>query len=583
MRSRNWRFAAAGACLASLLLAACGSSPSSSPTGTSASTGSKSSTGTSGASGAGAFQAAHAGGTLHLQWSSGAGTLDPQVNYTLEYWQLYQAVYDGLVAFAKTTGQESFTVVPDLATAMPTVTNSGKTYTFTLRKGIKFSNGAPLTLTDVVDSFTRLFKVTNPNAGTWYNVIVGGNACLKTPATCTLKGGVVTNPATNQVTFNLTQADPDFLDQLAVPFGSILPSTAPIKAGGTNTPIPSTGPYYFSSYNPTTQLVMKRNPYFKVWSALAEPAGYPNEIVTTFGATVENEVTAIENGQADWMGDPPPPDRLAEMSTKYASQVHVNTLTADWYVVFNTRLAPFNNLLARQAFNWAVNRAAAVKLYGGSELAVPACTILPPGFPGYTPFCYYTKPAGSLWQGPDLALAKQLVQRSGTAGMKVALVAQNDTVDYNEGQYLVSVLNQIGYKATLKPLSPNIQFTYIQNTNNHVQISLSQWYQDYPQASDFLQVLLGCANFHPGSDSSINIAGYCNPSLDAQMARATVLQSSNLTAANKLWGQIDQEMMKQAVWAPLFHPKLIDFVSARVRHYEFSRQYYMLVDQLWLK
>lgn len=586
MSARRWRLGAAGACLASLLFAACGSGVNSG--GSAGSTGSTGtgggSAGSSGQSGATtAYQPQHAGGTLRLLWSGAGGTLDPQVNYTLEYWQLYQATYDGLLAFQKTTGPASFNVVPDLATSMPTVTNGGKTYTFTLRKGIKFSNGQPVTLTDVVDSFTRLFKVANPNAGTWYNVIVGANACLKTPATCTLKGGVVTNAATNQVTFNLTQPDPDFEDQLAVPFGSILPASAPTKPGGSNAPIPGTGPYYFASYNPNTQLVMKRNPYFKVWSVAAEPQGYPNEIVTTFGQTVENEVTAVENGQADWMGDPPPPDRLTELSTKYAKQVHVNTLTADWYAVFNTRLAPFNNLKARQAFNWAVNRTATVKLFGGPELGVPACTILPPGFPGYTPFCFYTKPAGSTWKGPDLSLAKKLVQESGTAGMKVALVAQNDTVDYNEGQYLVSVLNAIGYKATLKPLSQNIQFTYIQNTNNHVQISLSQWYQDYPQASDFLQVLLSCANFHPGSDSSINIAGYCNPALDAQMNKATAMQTSDPTAANKMWGQIDQEMMKQAVWAPLFHPKLIDFVSARVKHYEFSRQFYMLVDQLWLK
>ncbi len=62
----------------------------------------------------------------------------------------------------------------------------------------------------------------------------------------------------------------------------------------------------------------------------------------------------------------------------------------------------------------------------------------------------------------------------------------------------------------------NIQFTYIQNTNNKVQISLTQWYQDYPAASDFLNVLLSCASFHEGSDSSINISGFCDPGIEAQ-------------------------------------------------------------------
>jgi len=92
------------------------------------------------------YQPSHAGGTLHLLATGAGGMLDPQVNYTLQYWQLYQATYDGLVAFEKVSGEDSFNVVPDLATKMPTVTNGGKTYTFTLRSGIKFSNGQTVTV-----------------------------------------------------------------------------------------------------------------------------------------------------------------------------------------------------------------------------------------------------------------------------------------------------------------------------------------------------------------------------------------------------------------------------------------------------
>ena len=132
------------------------------------------------------FQAQHKGGTLKLVAHAAAGSFDPQVNYTLQYWQLYQSMYDGLLAFKKVDGQESFTVVPDLAAAMPKVTNGGKTYTFTLRKGINFSNGKALTTDDVVASFQRIFKVSSPTAGTFYNGIVGADACLKTPASCTL-------------------------------------------------------------------------------------------------------------------------------------------------------------------------------------------------------------------------------------------------------------------------------------------------------------------------------------------------------------------------------------------------------------
>lgn len=140
---------------------------------------------------------------------------------------------------------------------------------------------------------------------------------------------------TNTVTFHLTHADAEFEDQLAVPFGSILPANAPAQDAGT-TPIPGTGPYYFASYNPNRALVLKRNPHFHVWSSAAAPQGYPDEIDMTFGLSVEAEVTAVENGTADWMFDPPPPDRLTEISNQYASQAHVNSLTAFWYLAMNT-------------------------------------------------------------------------------------------------------------------------------------------------------------------------------------------------------------------------------------------------------
>jgi peptide/nickel transport system substrate-binding protein len=528
------------------------------------------------------YQSQHAGGTLKLLASTAGGTLDPQVNYTLQYWQLYQATYDGLVSFQKVSGAGSFVVVPDLAVALPKVTNRGKTYTFILRKGIKFSNGKTVTVNDVLSSFKRIFKVSNPNAGSWYNVIVGGPACVTTPATCTLRGGVVVSAAKNTVTVNLLKPDSEFLDQLAVPFGSILPATAPLKDSGA-TPIPGTGAYKFKSDNPNTGLVMVRNPYFKEWSAAAQPKGYPNEIDMNFGATVESEVTAVENGQGDWVFDPLPADRLQQLSTKYAKQLFIHSLTADWYVPMNTNLAPFNNLKARQALNYAIDKNAAIKLFGGTLLAQPTCTILPPGFPGYVQSCHYNKGKSSTYAGPDLAKAKALVNASGTKGDAVAIVVTNDTVNQAVGQYIQSVLNSIGYKATLKPLSANIQFNYIQNTKNKVQISLSQWYQDYPAASDFLKVLLSCSAFHPGSDNSINIAGYCNKAIDAKMSTAETMELTNPTGANALWGQIDQQLMAQAPWVPLFNPKQIDFVGKRVGNYQFSRQFYMYVDQLWVK
>ena len=214
----------------------------------------------------------HRGGTLKLLAKAAAGTIDPQVNYTLAYWQLYQASYDGLLAFKKAGGNGAFQVVPDLAQSIPTPTNGGKKWVFKIRKGIKFSNGKTVTPTDVAASFRRIFKVKSPTSGTFYAGIVGADACLKKPAACTLKGGVLANDKAGTVTINLVRPDSEFKYRLAVPHASILPADAPPRDAGTK-PIPGTGSYYFASYDPNKQIVLKRNPHFKQWSQDAQPDG----------------------------------------------------------------------------------------------------------------------------------------------------------------------------------------------------------------------------------------------------------------------------------------------------------------------
>jgi peptide/nickel transport system substrate-binding protein len=528
------------------------------------------------------YQTEHRGGTMRLVARSAGGTVDPHINYTLQYWQVYQSLYDGLVGFKKAAGADGFTKVPNLAEAIPEPTNDGKTYVFKIRKGIMFSNGQEMGVKDVVASLQRIFKVSSPTAGGFYSVIVGADACLADPATCTLEGGVVGDEAAGTVTINLTRPDAEFFDKLALPHAAILPADTPASDLGT-VPAPGTGAYYISAYDPNTGMKLERNPHFKVWSEEAQPDGYPDVVQYDFGLTDEAQVTAVQNGEADWMFDQPPTDRLGEIGTTYADQVNITTLTAWWYAPMNTNIAPFNNVLARQAVNYAIDRNAMVNLFGGPVLASPICQVLPPGFPGHVPYCPYTVDPGEKWSAPDLEKAKALVEESGTKGQKVTIIAEDTTVSKSIGTYLQSVLTEIGYEAEVKPISPNIQFTYIQNTNNNVQISLTQWYQDYPAASDFLNILFGCASFSPGSDSSINIAGFCDKDIQAKMDEALLLGVTDPAAADLMWADIDKAVTDAAPMAALFTPKRIDFVSERLGNFQFNSQFYWMITQSWVQ
>jgi len=524
------------------------------------------------------------GGTL-MTVAKGApsGSPDPQINYTLQEWQLLIITHDGLLGFKRASGTEGTKLVPDLATAIPKPQNGGKTFVFHIRKGIKFSDGKELKPSDVTYTFERLFKIgQSPNAGTWYNVIVGGDACVKTPATCDLSKGVIADDAAGTVTFHLTKGDPEFFDKLAVPFGFILPTGTPNKE--VQLPPPGTGPYKFVQYNPNKQIKLVRNTNFKEWSKDAQPNGNPDVIIQKFGLSAEAEVTQVENGQADWVFDTPPSDRLNEISTKYGDQVHVNPLTAVWYWAFNVRVPPFNNLQARQAVNFATDRNALVKIYGGPKLAVPTCQILPPNFPGYKPYCPYTKNPGSgKWTAPDMAKAKQLIAASGTKGASVKVNTDTVETDKALGLYFVGLLNKLGYKASLQALSPDIQYPYCQNSKNKIQFCWSSWYQDYPAASDFLNILLGCGSFIPNSNASPNIAEFCDKGIQAQMDAALQQGITDPSGANTKWQAIDKAVTDQAPWVSMFNPKYIDFLSKRVKGYQFSPQWYFLLAQASVK
>ena len=162
-----------------------------------------------------------------------------------------------------------------------------------------------------------------------------------------------------------------------------------------------------------------------------------------------------------------------------------------------------------------------MKIFGGPQLATPTCQVLPPNFPGYEPYCPYTKNPGSgKWTAPDMQKAQQLVNESGTKGMTVKVNTTNIDPPKSYGLYFVGLLNKLGYKASLQPLSSSIQYPYVQNSKNKVQMAYSDWFQDYPAASDFLDILLGCGSFHPNSNSSPNIAAFCNKSIQSKMDQA---------------------------------------------------------------
>jgi peptide/nickel transport system substrate-binding protein len=530
-----------------------------------------------------AVHSPHRGGTFTMLWNGVGSSIDTAVDYDPN-WFLLRMTNDGLVAWRQVGGVRGNDLVPDLATSIPKPRDGGRTYVFTLRRGIRFSNGHRLTPDDVLYTLTREFKIPGPGTN-FYSHLVGAAACLKTPKTCDLSRGVVPDDARNTVTFHLATPDPSLLQELALPFAYIVPKGTPEHDIGTN-PLPATGPYMIQSYKPNQSMTFVRNPEFHQWSAAAQPEGYPDRIVLTIGLPLEDATTEVEKGQADWMYDNPPTDRLSELATRYPRQIHINETTQVYYMALNVRVPPFNSLKARQALNFAVDRSAIIGLFGGRRLGTPTCQILPPNFPGYSPYCPYTAHPGSgRWTAPDLAKARRLVAESHTKGQSVTVISTPDDTTKNISLYFVSLLNKLGYRASLKTLATSVEYPYVQNSSNKPQISESYWSPDYNAASDFLDVSVGCDGFHPDSNSSPNLSEFCDPAIQRMTEHALRVQTTDPRAADPLWAAIDRATTDQAPEVPLFVANKLDLVSSRVGNYQFNPSVTgrFLIDQAWVK
>jgi peptide/nickel transport system substrate-binding protein len=516
---------------------------------------------------------AHRGGTFTVASRSNAiDSIDPARSYSSASWQILSLTGDGLTAFRRVGGSEGAIVVPDLATDLPTVTDGGRTYTFHLRRGIRYSTGAVVEPRDIRATLERGFEVGVPVD--YYSKIVGASDCRKRRR-CDLSQGVVITGDT--IVFHLTAPDPEFPQRLALPFAYVLPSSTPRRATGTR-PLPSTGPYAIVRYDPKRQLELKRNPHFHEWSPAARPDGYPDAIVIRFGVSNDAATTAVERGRLDYAPGLPA-GRINEVATRYADQLHTNPLSETNTFVMNTRIAPFDSQAARRAVSYAIDRSELVRLGGSPQSAQPTCQILPTNFPGYEPYCPFTllPTSAGVWRGPDLAKARTLVARSHTRGMRVTVLTDGYNNGLRPATYLVRLLDRLGYKASRKTI-PYSSFGSLafSGSRSDIQVALVEWIADYPSAGTFIRPSLSCRG--PTND-----AGFCDPKLDREMAAAERLGATDARAAEAQWAHIDRELVDAAPWIPYATGKALDFVSKRVGNFQFNPEWGMLFDQLWVR
>jgi YVTN family beta-propeller protein len=275
--------------------------------------------------------------------------IDPALAYYAPSWAILIMTNDGLVGFRRIGGVQGIQLVPDLAVSMPTPTEGGKTYTFQLRPGIRYSNGRLVQPDDFRRALERVFELGSPGAS-YYDGIAGAERCRKGEP-CDLARGIVTDRAARTVTFSLTAPDGDFLAKLALPFAFAVPVATPSHDVGVH-PVAATGPYRIAEYEPKAKKIrLVRNPRFREWSADAQPEGFPDSISYSWQYAFDDpssRVRAVARGRSDIAvaaGPQLAKDELEQLAARYPSQLHLSTAFNTEYFFLNTRVAPFDDVL----------------------------------------------------------------------------------------------------------------------------------------------------------------------------------------------------------------------------------------------
>ena len=488
--------------------------------------------------------------TLRVTWDQ-PDYMDPGLAYTVAAWQIMWNVYGGLLGYKHANGPAGATLVPYLAQSLPKITNGGKTYTFMLRKGLKYSNGAAVKASDFPYTIERDYKMDSPGVG-FFSAIKGVSG-PKGYAT-TKKGhisGITANDATGKIVITLDHPEADFANILATEFAAFVPSGTPATDQSAKGGPPADGPYMVSAYNATRSFTIVRNPNFQASKMPDVPKGNPDKIV---GKIITDPTAAMEtvlNGQSDYDFQPIPNDRLATIQKQHGAQLKIYTPADMYYIFLNNRIAPFNNIKARQAVEYGLNRQAMVQFFGG--LAQPTQNLLPPNYPQYKKIAKYTY---------DMAKAQSLAKASGTTGQSVTVYGVNTDPSKSIVEYVASQLTKMGWKANVKLLAHGVYFTTIGNQATKAQAGYADWYQDYPNPIDWFDVLWNGDRITQTHNNNYGNVDFPDINKEIERLKAT---PTTTPAQNSAWAKIDNDLVvKYASTVPYVNRSGTDFFSPKM-------------------
>ena len=384
--------------------------------------------------------------------------------------------------------------MPWVATSVPKPQNDGKKYVFTLRKGIKFTDGEPVDASAFKYEIERILdpETKSPVAG-FYTNIVGATDYQKNPKHGTLKGVKVLSPT--KIEFDLVKPNATFLQTMAIPPASAVPREAVEKAGPDfdNNPVGS-GPFKVETFQRGSKLVLvKNNDYFD-----ESTAAKSNEIDITIGLDPTTQIQRVEQGSADYAIDFPSSHTQLKDNPQYKDYIIEQPINTVWFIYMNMKQKPWTNPKVREAMQYAIDKDRIVQVLAGR--AYVTNQILPPKVPGYDESIGTSSP-----YDPDKA--KALLEEAGYPnGFSIEFWDQNEGDEPKVDQVIQQNLSDVGIEMDLHSVSFSEWID--RGTSGQTQTGILWWSQDYPDPQDFLDVL-----FNSNQIGANNWGNYSNPTV----------------------------------------------------------------------
>jgi peptide/nickel transport system substrate-binding protein len=485
--------------------------------------------------------------------------LDPGLGYTTQAANADWISYTGLLTYAHEAGTAGSKLIPGVATDLGKISPNGRVYVFTLRKGLVYSNGEPVHARDFAHTIERSIKLNWGGKSFFTGNIEGAEAFDKGQAHTI--SGITTNELTGQIVIKLLSPFGAFPNVLAFPSAALLPSNTPMT-NLSNNPPPGVGPYMITNVVPNQSYSVVRNPKWSQDNIPGIPAGHV-DIAVKINPNTQSEAERVLNNTADifdW-ADTIPPSLLPQIESHASDRFAKESTVSNFFFFLNTQTKPFNSELARQAVVTGLDQRALSRLNSG--FLAPGCFFLPPGMPGHPRgACPYGDPNAA----PNIAKAKELVQRSGMAGTPVTVWSETRAPKREYATYYTNLLNQIGFKATQKVIADAQYFATIGNLSTNAQTGYANWSQDFPNPSDFY-LLLDANSIQPQNNG--NFSQVKDPHIQNELAVLNAVPTTKLASVVSRWEALDEYVARKAYVAvfgygqqPKFFSDRIDFGAA---------------------